>query len=294
MNTLTDSQRLQLAFEKLNSEARHNRLLLPQPPALFQKISELATHEHEDVSLDAIVDCIGVDPVISDKLLNIVNSALFRHRLEITSFKAAVQHLGLSRVQSLIAGLTLSGFIPEPGQSDLTRYYQQVRKRSAFVVAISYVLSFHKSAIDPEKALLAGMVHNIGAIPLLIRLNHIKILASRPWLYEQAVHEVIPRLYPYAGRILMEHWHMPWEIVSVATAHHNPNHPTGEILNLDDVVFIAHKVSLLKNYPAPETPPPRLLESNSFKLCWKDWPTACEELTEWYPEINRINEQIRQ
>lgn len=76
---------------------------------------------------------------------------------------------------------------------DLEDYFKQCWQQSNHVAAISYVLAQKRSAIDPEQALLAGMVHNIGALPLVLRLNRIPDLQNNAHVLKMVADIVIPQ-----------------------------------------------------------------------------------------------------
>ncbi len=119
-----------------------------------------------------------------------------------SSVKSAVSRLGLSRVQNLIIGLSIAQSMMKT--QDLDNYFKQCWQQSNHVAAISYVLAQQKSTIDLEQALLAGMIHNIGALPLILRLNLISDLKNNAHILKMVADVVIPKLYASAGSLVMK------------------------------------------------------------------------------------------
>jgi HD-like signal output (HDOD) protein len=132
----------------------------------------------QNTTTDDISALIKQDPHISGRLIKVANCALLGGRLHVTSVTSAVARLDLSRVQNLILGLSIAQNMMKAKTRDLENYFKQCWQQSNHVAAISYVLAQQRSAIGPEQALLAGMVHNIGALPLVLRLNRIPDLQN--------------------------------------------------------------------------------------------------------------------
>lgn len=75
--------------------------------SLFRLLSVL---QNPEVEVDEIVDALATDPVLSYKLLKLINSAMFQLAREISSIKQAVMLLGLQKIRSWasISALTSS------------------------------------------------------------------------------------------------------------------------------------------------------------------------------------------
>ncbi|MDE3010793.1 MAG: HDOD domain-containing protein [Pseudomonadota bacterium] len=87
---------------------------LPTVPAVVQRVLE--SFGDPDVSLHALGQHIGMDPVIAAKLLRLANSAYFRARREIRSVDEALQMLGMTTVRNVVLGCGIKeAFAPIPG-----------------------------------------------------------------------------------------------------------------------------------------------------------------------------------
>ena len=52
-------------------------------------------------------------------------------------------------------------------------------QHSAYVAALSFVLGRETPGIDPEQALLAGLIHDIGSVAAIGGVNRFPVLAKR-------------------------------------------------------------------------------------------------------------------
>lgn len=136
---------------------------LPTLPTVLEKIVSLTNDPN--VSISKVEQAISTDPVISTKLLRIVNSAYFSFFREITSLKQAVVVLGLEATKNLVYGTSIiSAFGKETRikKFPLTGFW----KYSVACGNISRTLASLLDYSFYEEAFLAGLVHNIGKIVL--------------------------------------------------------------------------------------------------------------------------------
>ncbi len=73
---------------------------LPAAPTLYLRLLEKLNQEPE-VSVDEVAEIVEADVAISAKLLQLVNSAIFRTSCEIATVKLAASYLGLNVIKDL-------------------------------------------------------------------------------------------------------------------------------------------------------------------------------------------------
>jgi len=136
---------------------------LPTLPTVLEKIVSLTNDPN--VSIAQIEKAISTDPVISTKLLRIVNSAYFSFFREITSLKQAIVVLGLESTKNLVYGTSIiSAFGKETRIKNFP--LEGFWKYSVACGNISRTLASLLDYSFYEEAFLAGLVHNIGKIVL--------------------------------------------------------------------------------------------------------------------------------
>lgn len=289
MSQMTLTEQVNAVTEALTQDIRNNRLELPSPPELLIELRKLAA-DPETTSQD-ISELVKHDVNISGRLIKIANCALFASRNKVSSAQAAITRLGLKKVQSLVTGLVIGQQIMRNKVKGLESFCQQAWQTSNDVAALTAILAKKKTQLDPEQALLAGIVHNIGALPLILKLNTIEALKQDPKVLTMVADVVIPKLYPRAGQLIMQSWHFSPEMIMVATEHALLSRTGSTNFELADLVLIAHQLNQLNEFDT-ENIPERLVNAPAFSKLWPDWETAVTELNQWRFEINQIKSEI--
>lgn len=123
-----------------------------------------------DCHIDEAARLVQTEPLLAARTVAIANSAAYnRNGSEVTNVRAAVQRLGFRTLGALTASVTvrqLAGGITEPG---LRAKADQLWSHSTHVAALSQVIARRVSRVDPDTAMFAGIVHEVGGFYLLSR-----------------------------------------------------------------------------------------------------------------------------
>lgn len=206
---------------------------LPSLPDLALKIGRAI--DDIDNSDDDVARLIQLDPSLSMRLISVVNSAAFMGTSKIKDIRQATSRLGRRRVRNLVYScLMRDAFKAKTAQ--LRRHMEQLWTHSTHIAALCYVLARHTPGIDPEQALLAGLVHDIGAVAVLGGLNHWPVLARRDDLIEY----VTARLSRPIGALTLRRWHLEDSLMDVIEDAHDWTRCGSAIPENPDVVILAH------------------------------------------------------
>lgn len=151
-------------LETLNEAIDKNRLTLPTLPEVALKVRDAV--ENEQSSANQIAEIIASDAALSARLLQVANSPLYRGRVTIDNLQMAVARLGVRLVRSLVVSLIMQQIFQATNDL-LDAKFRQVWEESVQIAAISRVLASNVDHLDKEQAMLAGLIHNIGALPVL-------------------------------------------------------------------------------------------------------------------------------
>lgn len=289
MTQPTLTEQVNAVTETLTQDIKNNKLDLPSPPELLMSIRQLGADP--DTTANDIAELVKHDVNISGRLIKIANCALFTSRHQVSTVQAAITRLGQKKVQSLVTGLVIGQQIMRNKTKGLEAFCKQSWQDSNDVAALCYVLAKKKTKLDPEQALLAGIVHNIGSLPLTLKLNTIPALKEQPKIMALVADVVIPKLYPKAGQLIMQSWHFAPEIIVVAREHLNLARTGSDNIELADLVLIAHQVNQITNIDE-EHIPEKLVASPAFRKFWPDWATAVLELNEFDEDLKQMKSDI--
>ncbi len=221
-------------YNSILADLDTGKLLLPTLPEVALKVREVVNDQ--DVTAAQLADIIVTDAALSARLLKVANSALYRGRVPAESVQAAVSRLGLQMVRNLVTSLVMEQMF-KPTSRLLEKRMRALWQHSTEVAAISQVIASKQPGIKTDEAMLAGLIHNIGVLPILMRAE------NTPGLIENdaRLDQLITNLYPRIGAAILKNWQFPQNLITVAAEHANLNRNSGpEGPDLCDVVQVAN------------------------------------------------------
>jgi len=197
-------------LQDVESAIHQERLILPSPPDHLLAIRRLL--EDPDAGVERIAAAIGQDPALAARILKVTNSAAMAGDRYIESLPQAIARLGNRLVGTLVTSHALLQAFgqPCPAYADLLG---TIQADSREVAAWAWALAKTTRNASPEEAMLAGLVHRIGMLPILQCALHENHPPPRAVLQP-----LLETHHPRIGALLLEQWHFPPAIVTaVAT-----------------------------------------------------------------------------
>ncbi|PLX61673.1 HDOD domain-containing protein [Sedimenticola selenatireducens] len=224
-------------FESLQTAIKENKITLPTLPEVALKVRDAV--EQENVTAHQIADMVATDAALSARLLQVANSPLYRGRVPIESIQMAVTRLGYKLVRSLVVSLAMKQIFQATNDT-LDVRLRSMWEQSVEIAAISRVLSQNLRHLDKEQAMLAGLIHNIGSLPILTWAE------SYPELMEDEAEldKLVAELTPAIGTQILEFWGFPESLVKVAAEAQNLSYDSGPQADYVDVVIVARLQAL--------------------------------------------------
>jgi HD-like signal output (HDOD) protein len=209
------------SIKKLISQIRR----LPAQPKLHLEVTEEL--QSPSASLDVVGKIISQDPIMTAKILQVVNSAFFGLGREISDTTEAVMVLGAERIKSLIllagafsqyAGAKCPGFSPEP----VWAHSVQV---GTFARTITWTVT--KDAKLAEAAFTAGLMHDIGKLVIAGNLPDMydtvqRLKAGKRITQRDAEMDILGTSHAELGGCLLATWGLPLAILEAIAWHHQP------------------------------------------------------------------------
>ena len=155
-------------LEEIRTDIENKTLQLPTLPEVALQIRDEVESENTDAV--KVATMVAKDAALSARLLQVANSPLYRGRVEIDSIQQAITRLGLKMVRSLVVSLAMKQIFQATSDT-LDRQFRRIWDESLQVAAISRLLASAVPVLENEQAMLGGLVHNIGALPLLIKID---------------------------------------------------------------------------------------------------------------------------
>ncbi len=236
------------ALHLLRGYLQSNQCELPTLPDLAIKISR-AIDDAETTNQD-VARLIQLDPALSARVLSVVNSAAFGAMGKITSIQQAAGRLGRNKVRSLVYSCLLKSIFSIEFPA-LKLRMQALWQHSADVASLAFVLGRATPGIDPEQAMLAGLVHDIGAIAVICAAGQFPALAERDEVLDFATAELRVEL----GLRVLAQWGLERELGEVVRDAENWWRTGSAIAETADVVMLAQMHAMIGTPEMRRLPP---------------------------------------
>jgi HD-like signal output (HDOD) protein len=225
-------ERVRTLYRVLDARLNDGSFPLPSMPDLALRLN--AAIEDPDSDNRDIARLIQLDPALATKIMHVVNSAAFRFASDAQTVQQAVTRLGRERIRTLAIGFLIRSAFRTRSQL-LRKRANALWLRSCQVAAVSFVLARLLPTLDPERAMLAGLIHRIGSLPVIGLAQQEPALFADPALLDQAIR----RFHKPLGAFVLERWNLGADMLDVV--HHTDNwRHTGHALpDYVDVVLLA-------------------------------------------------------
>jgi HD-like signal output (HDOD) protein len=234
-------------FTGFSKAFRKDELRVPSLPDIALRLRSALQKE---VSFSDVVKLINLDPVISSKLIQVVNSPVYRTADIITNSHDAIYRLGLKTTQNLVTTISLYNLFRSDNKR-LNQYIHQVWKQSIHVASLSYALASFSPKINADEALLAGLIHNIGALAII---TYAESLGDANYT-EQELDLTITTLQGAVGVYILKKWNFPESLQHIPKQSANWFYDATPSLQLSDIVLLARFHSQLENVQMQKLPP---------------------------------------
>ncbi len=234
------------------SDLRNNKLILPSLPEVAVRIRRLI--DEGTNSAKKISQAVNTDPAIAAKLIKAANSPLFRGTKEFETSSQAIVRLGMQTTKQLVTSFTVKELF-KVKSNVLKKRMDALWQHSIEIASICFVLARHTRGLDPDQGLLAGLLHDIGVVPILMYAEEYPTLVNDPQLLEKTIKDLKVEL----GPVILKRWNFNEEMVMAAQHSENWRYQHDGEVDLADLVIVAHlhqlmtseqKISQLEKVPA--------------------------------------------
>ncbi len=190
-------------------EALHNdQLLLPSLPEVALKVREVA--EKEESTITSLTEIIAQDAALSARIIRVVNSPLLRAPQDVKDLPMAVSRLGMNYTSNLAIGLAMEQMFQATNEM-IEKRMRMIWQLTSNISSWCSILASHTKTFSPDEAMLAGLIHRLGALPILA------FAEERDDLIQDNITlgKVIDRLHGPLGSTILEKWEFSSELAEV-------------------------------------------------------------------------------
>ena len=215
-----------------------DKLALPTIPDVSFKIRRAINDDKANNS--KIGRVVQIDPSITARIIQISNSPLYRGRRKIESCPEALTRLGLKAAQDIITAFSMKAVFKAKSPI-IRKKMKDLWAHSSYVASISAVFAHKTPGFDPDRAMLAGLIHDIGIVPILTYADkHLDILEN-----PKDLAETVKQLRAEIGVQIIHKWDFPDDFKDVIINAENWYRKGSEEPDYTDIVMIAQLHSFI-------------------------------------------------
>jgi HD-like signal output (HDOD) protein len=271
---------------------------LPSLPVVVAPLLNYLQQPIDALQVNEVARLISQDESLTAQCLHLANSPLFGRWQQVETVRGAVVSLGMQRMRDITTACCLVKLTPRQCPMDPTIFWEHA-------LGVALACRYFAQQIrfpDPDKAYLAGLLHDFGVVmsfwvaPKEYALAFSKALTDHIPLQE-AEQQVLGVAHTEVGRILAEKWHMPPDLIEVIAWHHeveNAKEHRGlvALVALADLLCRMHAVG----YGYPEDRQVDFLQEPAFQVLVKechdleklDWERFTLEMEGYMVEVQRL------
>ena len=207
--TLEENEEENDLYMEFYNSMKEGKLELPSMPDLAVRL--IKTVDNADTDSKDIASIIQLDPSLTTRILNVANSPVFMGLSNIDNCPNAVTRLGRKTTRNLVISFTLKNLFKSKSKL-LNLRMSKLWKHGCHVAAICHVLGKITPSLQSDNAMLSGIIHDIGSIPLLSAARDYPQLMENPALLDR----VVNKLRGEIGAMTLKQWNFAEEYIDVA------------------------------------------------------------------------------
>ena len=217
----------------MKSATDHRSLLgqietLPPLPIIVERI--LAVTDSPNSSASDVARVLCEDQTVAAKVLRVANSPLYGSARRVTQISRAVVMLGSVAVRNLVVGVCAHDALAACGAGNAE--HERLWGHSIATAAACDVLARRIRYEPPEEAFVAGLLHDIGQLAMLVLQPQPfrRMLQNLPpgACILEAEREVFGVDHALVGVRVLENWRLPEAFGEAARWHHSDTLPRGD------------------------------------------------------------------
>lgn len=222
----------------LCDELNNRTLDLPAFPDVAVRIRKVL--KDPEITADQVARVVGSDPVFSIRLLKVANSALLNAAgAQIKDLRIATMRLGFNMAYNIAVSVAVEQVMKSSKVDRLQPYLKYLWQHSVRVAAYSYVIADRQTSINPDEAMLAGMLHDIGKFYILNKSGKYPELFNQP----ESLDMIMRDWHTAVGRSILDAWSFSEEIAVAADEHESLERTHFGAADITDVVMVANLFS---------------------------------------------------
>jgi HD-like signal output (HDOD) protein len=173
----------------------------------------------KDLSNIELARVVSSEPLLCARVVALANSAAVNPSgREVSDVKNAVMLVGQNAVRSLSVSLAMEQISHAKELEPFKAQARELWNHCLEVGALAFVIAKHRGLANPDEALFAGLVHDLGHFYLMWRATQFPELIAEPDELQSIIHE----WHPGIGTALLQNLDLPEAITRACDEHELP------------------------------------------------------------------------
>ena len=221
-------------MRNLAAELAAGEIHLPSIPEVAERVQR--TLDDERASPAMVAQVIATDAALAARVLRLANSSAYNPSgRSVTDLPSAVNRLGYQLVRCAAVAFALKQMKLSGEQRELQPQLQELWRKGTLVAALAYVLAKETKAVNPDEALVTGLLHNVGRLYILVRAHGKTADVASDAAWDLVLHDWHPRV----ARAILSQWNFPESIVNAVGDQNQWDRPGEGEDRLTDVLVAA-------------------------------------------------------
>jgi putative nucleotidyltransferase with HDIG domain len=260
MGTVENSREFEF-IQGLTAELSSKELIFPTSLNATMKIRHALNDSN--ISNETVARIVSAEPVLSAQILRLSNSAAKNPTgKRISDLKNATLLLGFAAVRGAAITVGMKQLMEHKSSGKSSQLIEGLWNRSLRVAVLSQVTAKNLTKLSPDKAMVAGLLHDIGKFYILNRAHHYQDL----FVSEKAIWELVDQWHASIGAAILENWDIDDDIRVAVMDHLSSEIIPSNRPTLTDVVATANFLDA------------HFVENSLFNFNWETVPVALKNL----------------
>ncbi|MBV8123032.1 MAG: HDOD domain-containing protein [Paucibacter sp.] len=149
-----------------------------------------------DCPIDKAISLVLAEPVLAARTVALANSAMFNRSgaAPVTNVRTAITRIGYHNLFAMAAAMVVRQFGSRIAHPDVRAKAEQLWDHTIHVAALARIIARQVTHVNPDTALFAAIVHEVGNFYLLSRADEFPgLLEEDPENWSSASEEIITR-----------------------------------------------------------------------------------------------------
>jgi HD-like signal output (HDOD) protein len=230
---------------ELASQLSWGKVDLPGIPDIAIRVRKAL--QDDEISTEQLERVVGSEPVLAGRLVQLANSAALNvSGRRISELRTAISRCGFSMVRTTAIAYAISQLRNHRELKDLQQPLSVLWKRCTLVAAMCRAFAPRISKVNPDTAMLAGLLHGVGELYILTRVRgHMKLFRN-----DAAYRSIIRDWHASVAKAILENWELDEEIVNAVGEFEHFDREHLGIVDLTDVLTVSYLLASYHQHPS--------------------------------------------